>query len=110
MIWPKKLTIGSARWTLRLRKRLTLDGQSLRGLTDPDKKTIYLEKGNEDEMLKTLLHEVIHVIIGSRLRQWEGLEEDICYNLEEGLLSFLTRNKEIPLVIASLNEDRHQKS
>ena len=88
--YPKELKIRDEHYKILFRKRVIVDGESVLGACDPDKKIIYILKTqSQSEIFKTLVHEILH-----------GFEEE--YNkefghtkikiLEDAILRFISDN------------------
>ncbi len=61
--YPQKITIDNEEWAIVFKPKLKLRGQSIWGLTDPAKRTIYIHAKADREMrMVTFIHEVLHAL------------------------------------------------
>ncbi len=87
---PRRIVVRGKAWSVRLtgpRKRAEMRG--LRGLCDPERRTIWIDsKVSAMDQGVTLIHEIIHAALDGRgiPIQWE---EAAAYGLEEALHSLV---------------------
>jgi Zn-dependent peptidase ImmA (M78 family) len=61
---PKTFYIKGTKWTCRRKKNIKLDGDECNGLTDVDKKLIFIKSGMDDAKEEWVFwHEYFHAIL-----------------------------------------------
>lgn len=89
--YPRTIKINGKLWKISFRKKIFFEGEECRGLCNYDKKTIYMDKTiDKDVMFQTFIHECLHAIMG--IRDNDKIPHDAIYLLEKKIHRFLREN------------------
>lgn len=105
----KDITIGKKKIKIKVVQKIPGEPKSVLGVFDAGDRIIYLRKQDQNELVYTLLHELMHAVIWNKSLHnlvKPNVEEVICDVMAETFVDFVN-NKELYSVIRKVRDGKN---